>query len=65
MCVSLIAAVLRTVSGRTLCHYVMPWSLELASPDPALRRSGSPPLSLARDQRGQRKIKMEEKERAS
>lgn len=33
-----------------------PWLLELASPDPTLRRSDSPPLSSARD------VEIEERE---
>lgn len=35
---------------------MMPWFRELASPDPALRRSDSPPLSLAGD------VEMEDRE---
>lgn len=43
---------------------MMPWCLESASPDPALHRSDSPPLSSAGDggDRGQRDIMMEEGE---
>ena len=46
---SLIAAAPQKVSERTRCHFAMPWFRESASPDPALRRSDSPPLSSARD----------------
>lgn len=61
MYVSLIAAVHQTVFERTRCRYRRPWFPELASPDPARRRSDSPPLSSATDggERRQRKIMME------
>lgn len=49
VCFSLIVAAPQTVSERTRCRYMTPWFLELASPDPALRRSDSPPLSSAGD----------------
>ncbi len=47
MHVSLIAVAPQTVSEHTQCRYMTPWFLELVSPDPALRRSDSPPLSSA------------------
>lgn len=64
VCVSLIAAAPQTVSAHTPCRYMTPWVLELASPDPVLRRSDSPPLSWAGDlemeKAGERIIMMEE-----
>lgn len=67
LCVFLIAAPPQTVSERTRCRYTTPCSPESASPDPAPRRSDSPPLSSAGDadmeggERGQRDIMMEER----
>lgn len=63
----LIAAPPQTVSERTRCRYTTPCCPGSASPDPAPRRSDSPPLSSAGDadteggERGQRDIMMEER----